>query len=482
MTTQRGSTLKEIQARHPNWQSFTTQGRCVGCGNAPTKSTWALGHDSRAKQTAFAAAPGSITGPVQLCASSTGSATTASTGARATLPSGGTGGHASPCPRVAGPFTDIVMVDWSANKTPKTGPDSIWIAHLEQATTPQLTLTLHNPATRADALDALIAIATKVSQIPGRLLVGFDFCFGLPSHPRSGSFVSAMEVLWKNRSAFLTSLGATAAVMGAPYPGRAVWDLVRTVCHDYQVPRSGTNNAGAIAHAINVALSMGRWPGQVFYDPRTGPRLHPSLPSKPRSKHGGYRITEQATRSVQPVWKLGGGVIVGRQTLLGWPYLAAFLKTLTAGTSPNVEVWPFKNGFVAPSADVVLVEIFPTAIVKRWSALVNIAGLSSSPPSVSVTLPGTHVRTISVTCGTTVMSLVHRGTSTVINDAVQVVTCALVVWAAQQTGGLGCWFANPWSSPSPPPPFSPGRPSTVPLPSGMTSRDVADYEGWILGV
>ena len=71
-------------------------------------------------------------------------------------------------------FDRYVVVDWSANSTPKVGKDSIWSCVFDPATGRQ---DLVNHRTRHAARDHLIDV---LIDDPGRVLIGFDFPYGFP--------------------------------------------------------------------------------------------------------------------------------------------------------------------------------------------------------------------------------------------------------------------------------------------------------------
>ena len=70
-------------------------------------------------------------------------------------------------------FDNYIAVDWSANSSPKSGADSIWIAWLPKTSNIQL----FNPKTRFEALKVLKSLLIDTD---GRVLAGFDFPFGYP--------------------------------------------------------------------------------------------------------------------------------------------------------------------------------------------------------------------------------------------------------------------------------------------------------------
>ncbi len=71
-------------------------------------------------------------------------------------------------------FDRYVMVDWSANSTPRRGRDSIWIASGGSRGRVRLV----NPSTRREAIDLIVDL--MISSANERMLIGFDFSFGYP--------------------------------------------------------------------------------------------------------------------------------------------------------------------------------------------------------------------------------------------------------------------------------------------------------------
>ena len=71
-------------------------------------------------------------------------------------------------------FDRYVVVDWSANSTPKVGKDSIWSCVFDPATGRHGRGEPSHPSCGGDHLiDVLI-------DDPGRVLIGFDFPYGFP--------------------------------------------------------------------------------------------------------------------------------------------------------------------------------------------------------------------------------------------------------------------------------------------------------------
>jgi hypothetical protein len=71
-------------------------------------------------------------------------------------------------------FDHYIMVDWSANSTPKTGKDSIWMCvgnHVGPSAA-------ENKSTREQAVEWIFEVTRGCVESGGRVLVGFDFPFG----------------------------------------------------------------------------------------------------------------------------------------------------------------------------------------------------------------------------------------------------------------------------------------------------------------
>ena len=93
-------------------------------------------------------------------------------------------------------FDNYIAVDWSANSSPKSGTDSIWIAWLSKTRNVQL----FNPKTRMEALKLL---KSCLKNSDGRVLVGFDFPFGYPKRFSDMLGYSNWLDVWSNFSKFI---------------------------------------------------------------------------------------------------------------------------------------------------------------------------------------------------------------------------------------------------------------------------------------
>jgi len=225
-------------------------------------------------------------------------------------------------------FDRIVIVDWSANSTPKTGQDSIWVADLVIATGGIRTA---NISTRVAAIDLLVELATA----PGRCLVGVDFSLGFPSGTAA-------------------SLGLTGT------PQVAMWSHLASVIEDDE---RNANNRFEVAAALNERMSPG--PGPFWGCHPSKATEHLTSRKVPCAPLPEWRTieTELRKRGKRPfsAWQLLGAGAVGSQSLLGVPAMARFVERVE-GCDRSVDVWPFTCGLELPSADTVLVEVWPTLV------------------------------------------------------------------------------------------------------------------------
>lgn len=244
-------------------------------------------------------------------------------------------------------FDAIVMVDWSAAAAPKTGKDSIWWA-LHRPGAPALER-LENPATRAEAIAALTALAAAEGAAGRRVLIGFDFPFGYPAG-------AAARMLAADPGPAPLS-----APLSAPLWAR-LWAMIAARISDGP---ANANNRFDLAEALNRDAFDGR--GPFWARPPRPERAH--LPAKKPSGYGARypserRICERRARSAQPVWKLFTAGSVGGQALMGIAALERMRRDpRLAGL---VQVWPFETGLCGAGAfgpqPVVIAEIYPSLL------------------------------------------------------------------------------------------------------------------------
>jgi len=232
-------------------------------------------------------------------------------------------------------FERFVVVDWSANATPKRGKDSIWIGvHAADGTR-------HEPLnvpTRIEAVDHLAALL----RTPARTLVGVDFPLGYPA--------------------------GFAAAAGLIRPGQAPWEAVCSHLGAAIVDGSrNANNRWDVAAALNERLgSLHFWGAPPR---RSGPHLScrkplPASVAAATPPLEPFRHTEKRLRAGGrhpfSVWQLLGAGSVGSQALTG----IAAVQRLRAhpALADRLQLWPFETGFTSGTADIVVAEVWPSMV------------------------------------------------------------------------------------------------------------------------
>jgi hypothetical protein len=194
-------------------------------------------------------------------------------------------------------FDHVIVVDWSANNTPKTGADSIWYCH--QGPTSGCT---SNPPTRYQAMREITGLAKSLS---GRVLLGFDFPLGFAGY-------------------------------------NIPWSLITELIEDAE---DNTNNRFAVAAELNRRLTGGPAPFWGCPAKHAGPYLTAHKPPGTLPQ----RATEQ--RGAKPPWKLAYPGTCGSQSLTGIPHLQKLRAKLQ-----DCSVWPFDQ----PTTRYVIAEIYPS--------------------------------------------------------------------------------------------------------------------------
>ena len=172
----------------------------------------------------------------------------------------------------------VIVVDWSANNTPKTGTDSIWYCHNGET---------HNPATRHQAMREITALAQSLR---GPALIGFDFPLGFAGFP-------------------------------------ITWKLIAELMQDAE---DNGNNRFAVAAELNRRLTGGPAPFWGCPPKHAGRYLTSTKPPGPLPQ----RATER--RGAKPPWKLAYPGTCGGQALTGIPHVMRLRDTLG-----DCAVWPF---------------------------------------------------------------------------------------------------------------------------------------------
>ena len=225
-------------------------------------------------------------------------------------------------------FDRIVIADWSASNTPKSGADSIWISCLDRGTR----AVAINHRTRAAAFEALVDLA----DVPGRVLLGFDFPLGYPA-------------------GFAAEMGLD----GEPWS--ATWALLTELLDDDHRNR---NNRFEVASELNRRLGR----RQFWASPprRANEHLTTTKPAHTDAHLPEFRAAELRLRDRKrypfSAWQLLGAGSVGSQALTGIPVVQRLRRHPRLGG--RVQVWPFETGLALPAGPdaIVLAEIWPSAI------------------------------------------------------------------------------------------------------------------------
>ncbi len=245
------------------------------------------------------------------------------------------------------PLFDVyVVVDWSANSTPKRGPDSIWTHVTERGGAMQEPI---NHPTRADAREYLVGLLTVHPH--QRILVGFDMPYGYPS-----GFAQA-----------------------AGLPGEPAWAAAwQHLVVNIDDRANNANNRFEVASQLNAAISDGPGPFWGTTSPAhvTSSLSRTKAPGFPHHGLAEHRHAEQALRSagMRPAsaWQLAGAGSAGSQTLMGVPVVHALRHhpSLRARSA----IWPFETGLTADPVRgrrnmIIHAEIWPSSIGRPDPAL-----------------------------------------------------------------------------------------------------------------
>ena len=236
-------------------------------------------------------------------------------------------------------FNGYLIIDWSANSTPKTGKDSIWWCHIAWDEGVPVIIDVQNPATRKQALQQIKDILLHYKDTGQRLLVGFDFAYGYPA-----GFAHAIA-------------------LGASPPWLAVW---RYLYEHVQDSLHNANNRFEVAASMNQMLSGGAAPFWGCPRQKSNNLLSMCQPrGGPANLFKEFRLAEQGNNT-HSVWKLSYSGAVGSQVLMGLPYVYALR------TDPELEaisrVWPFDTGLKQLQQDdmqgpcIIHAEIYPSLI------------------------------------------------------------------------------------------------------------------------
>lgn len=247
-------------------------------------------------------------------------------------------------------FDAYVMVDWSANSTPKTGKDSIWISWNGKETTPSISK--RNPSTRKEAFGILEAKLVGEGRST-RILVGFDFAFGFPK-----GFARAID-------------------SDTQTPWRSNWEAVHQRFGKEAMKTENSNCRFKAAASWNSEIDPKSASGPFWGFVRSNAcqhrpeRLEATRPTFPypdetQPHFEDLRLCEKHTRGTRSVFQLTYAGSVGSQALLGIPVVEELRKGLEGHGVP-AKIWPFETDFAAQlpqGPSVVFAEIWPGILRK----------------------------------------------------------------------------------------------------------------------
>lgn len=232
-------------------------------------------------------------------------------------------------------FDGYLIVDWSANSTPKQGKDSIWWCHMAWDNE-SLIINDDNPSTRNIAINQIRDILREYVLSGKRILVGFDFAYAYPqgfARKLSDSEITSWWNVWQ--------------------------ELSRRIEDD----EDNQNNRFKVAAGINQALTGTA--GPFWGCPESQCREFLSMRKPKKNHYSEFRIAEQGS-SAHSVWKLAYPGAVGSQVLMGLPYLHKL--RVDPVLQPSSSVWPFETGLKELKPEdlneqrIIHAEIYPSLI------------------------------------------------------------------------------------------------------------------------
>lgn len=230
-------------------------------------------------------------------------------------------------------FDVLVIVDWSANATPKRGADSIWSYELDLQDDSQ-----HEPVnhrTRADARAHLVDLLVRHEH--RSVLLGVDFPFGYPA--------------------------GFARAAGLVRPGTAPWAVTWAHLADRLTDDTrNRNNRWEVAAELNERMGHHRFWGSP--PSRAGAHLPTHRPIPPATDRAAEaRFRSRGLRPFSP-WQLLGAGSVGSQSLTGIPMLQHLRQH--EAFAHRTRVWPFETGLAAPDTTggnvIVMAEVWPSSV------------------------------------------------------------------------------------------------------------------------
>ncbi|MBC7906578.1 MAG: precorrin-8X methylmutase [Rhodospirillaceae bacterium] len=228
-------------------------------------------------------------------------------------------------------FDAYVMVDWSAESRPKTGPDSIWWVCLERSASGMVERTISNPPTRARAEAELADLLSDLAARGLTVLVGLDFALGYPA-------------------GFADAIGAR--------DWKSVW---RRLAAEIKDGDDNANNRFEVAAQLNRMVTGGPAPFWGCPDKSKSASLTTTRPARDTLPR--LRATEARMSGTKSVWQLFGNGSVGGQTLLGIARLHRL--RFHPWLAEQSQVWPFETGLQPLTKGkwrILFAEIYPSML------------------------------------------------------------------------------------------------------------------------
>ena len=242
-------------------------------------------------------------------------------------------------------FDAYLIVDWSANATPKRGADSIWYCLIVRDGRGLRRRLLANPATRWQARGEIAGVLNDLTARGQRVLAGFDFPNGYPA-------------------GFARAAGFTAS-KGPPW--WAVWDGLDNLIQDQS---NNGNNRFEVAAQLNQHISGGPFPFWGCPPGRQSATLSMRKTRAYNDEMPERRRCEALLPRSQPCWKLYTTGSVGSQALMGIPVLKALRDD--PELAAHTLVWPFETGFGPPAGAeqwrIILAEVYPSILAIKAKA------------------------------------------------------------------------------------------------------------------
>jgi precorrin-8X/cobalt-precorrin-8 methylmutase len=229
-------------------------------------------------------------------------------------------------------YDRYLIVDWSANNTPKRGADSIWMCLVERKDGVITEVFRKNPTTRSAAMEQIYALCLKCIDDKARLFIGFDFAFG---YPRGSARQMTGEDNW-----------------------RKLWSVLAQRIEDMPDNKS---NRFEVADYFNQMSFKGQGP---FWGTPPGRKYHSLSAYKPKYELPvpEHRLVDDVAKVTSTVWQIFYTGSVGGQSLLGIPSVYRLMRD--PRFTDHVAIWPFETDFqrLIDRKLITVAEIYPSLL------------------------------------------------------------------------------------------------------------------------